>query len=260
MKGLLKSHIFQLVRNKLLYISFVVAIVFNFINFTSEYFNREDGYTAGHMIADSGFNLQCMAIMFAIICVGLVVCSDFTDKTANYELMSGHTRAESYFSKAILGIVTGTIGYVIVLAAPVALASIVGGFGYEIPFTEILYRGFVSLFPAIRIMCEFVFISFLVRNPYIILGCGFSLYFIGPAITAFLNDKTSFFLGLTCMNRLGQFQSWVTYTLDDVVNLIYVYGDKIKSYELIGIIGSSVIVAALALYLGYKFIEKDDLR
>ncbi len=260
MKNLIKSHMYQLSKSALAKLVCFCCLFIAAVNFMSEYNYYDGKYTVGRFIVEYGFTVLCMAVMLSVMLVGIICDMDFIDKTANYELMSGYTRKQSYFSKVIISLIVGMIAYIIMLAVPVVLGSIISDFGYELSIKEVIIRALVSVFPAIRIMCEFICIGFIIRNPYVIMGCGFLISVLGEMLPMIVSNPESIFLGLTCFFRLSQYESWTTYTLADTVNLIHVYGLRLTGDAVAEIIISSLLIGAFFILIGYTFYKRDDLR
>ena len=92
---------------------------------------------------------------FASISAGLTVAmvsgSDFTDRTINYELTSGRSRAASFFGRAIPVLIAAPLIAEAVAAVPFLLYGLLFGAGDVVPVSEIVRRFLLMLLPYIRL-------------------------------------------------------------------------------------------------------------
>ena len=102
-----------------------------------------------------------IAVVYIFTLTAQICLSDFSDKTSYYELMGGHTRVEVYFGRAIPCLVIGTLGALLLFIIPDITATVMLGWGGDIPVGQIILRRLLLIFPLFRLCCEAVFISFL---------------------------------------------------------------------------------------------------
>lgn len=246
-------------KSKLSLTIFIALIVLEVTQYFGEINYQGQSLSAGKYLADNGAAVLLTAIMFGICFTGYICGMDFTDRTTNYELMSGHTRGQVYFSRAVLSIIGGTLGTLLVILAPVIFGSAAYGWGSEITVKDTLIRLILVSIVIMRIICEFVFFTYVLKTPYFTMGFAYLIFMLGVAMQMF-SKKNSVFLGITSLNRLAEFESWMTYTLDDTVNVIKVYDAALSGGDIAGIMLSSICIGALFLWLGYRFFSKDDLN
>ena len=183
---------------------------------------------------------------------------DFTDKTMNYEIMAGHTRREVYFGRVIPTIIIGTVGTMLLMVLPiVADVIIMGGWGDKVNFTDILLRHLLMIFPIARVICEFIFLTFIIKNPYIVMGISYV-----ACILLGMNVPTTtdhcFVLGMTNINAIAVINEWQSFGLGG--DLHYIYETGLSADFVIPTIIVSVIIGAIALLLGYTFFKNDDMH
>ena len=252
MKNIIKSQFYQIKNERLLVIVFFTLMAALLMN---AFFGMGDGEalsageTAVYLLP---FEVQISAL-FIFMQTGIFCCSDFKDKTANYELMSGHTRKEVYFGRVIPCLIVGTLGWILLMCMPYVILTLLRGWGTEISFRTVMVRFLLMIFPVLRLICEFIFISFLVRNPYIVMAAGYVAFCIGG-----MSFTSSCFLGMTNLTMLSTIDVWVTFGLSGSLN--YVYESYLTSSEIIGTIVSSVIFGGASLYMGYYFFRTDDVN
>lgn len=258
MLHLMKSKWYQLTKEKLLWIAFAVTL---FLQFTSMNGELSDGFSSNvcRFIVEFGQNMQLIAMLFAVVATAIITGGDFMDKTFNYEVLSGHTRAEIFFSKTILSVLVGMVGYIFILVVPVLIAGNIYEFGNELDQAELMIRVWLSAIVTLRIICASICFTYMVKIPYITMGAGFLMFEIGPLLTTFMSDNKSCLLGITCYNRLTEFESWMTYTMGNSMNIITVYGHKMAGKDFAEIIISTILMGAIMLLVGYSYFKRDDV-
>ena len=258
MKNIMRAQIYQLRRSKAFWASFLIPIILLVTNITGEL--DYSGATLGKFIAENAFLVYCLAMLSAIMMTCLITGGDFTDKTANYEIMSGHSRGQFFAGRAVLSILLGLIGYTVSLFLPMLLGAGIAGFGTELQLKELGIRYLLSLLVVARILCEFICLTYILQNPLVPMGIGVVLCMSSQILIGFLQVPDSLFLGITSLNRVSGFFSWMTYSMADGHSLIYSYGLKMQAEDVLGIMISSIGIGGLALLLGYSFYKRDDLR
>lgn len=259
MNNIMKAQLYQVRKTKFTSLVFVVIALLNLLMYFGELDYQNYEMTAGGYIAGMGTSMLFTAVIFAIIFTGYVCGGDFTDRTSNYELMSGYTRRQVYFAHAAVSIVVGTIGTAILLILPVIIGNASYGWGTEITVGEALLRYGLSILVVMRMICEFVFLTYVVKTPYITMAGGYAVFMLGQFFSMNMISSSSVFLGITCFNKLGSFESWFTYSLD-TVDLIKVYDVTLSAGDIASIVISSIGIGGLFLWMGYKFFAKDDMN
>lgn len=213
--------------------------------------------TGGGIFA-TGLRFYIFMPLIYVATVAAQICGqDFTDKTANYELMSGRRRYQSYFGRVIPSVIIGVIGWLIIAVTPVITLTVINGWGDKISVWDVVIRYALMIFPVIRVACEFVFFTFLIKNPYIVMGLGY-LYSMVSIYAEMLPSDGFVFLGSTNIILLSMVDVWTTYGLEGKVN--FIYDAALSSSDVIGTIVVSLIVSAAALFLGYVFFKNDDMN
>lgn len=260
MKNLIKAQLYQLRKNKLVIIVFFAVLLIQFTNIIGEISYNGNEFGASTYIVDMGLEMIFMSLFFPIIFTGCVCGGDFPDKTTNYELMSGHTRKQVYFSRAVISLVGGVVGELIIIVAPIVTLSVVYGWGTEILVKEAVIRYLLMALPIVRMICEFIFLTYVVKNPYITMAGSYFVFTLGLSFVELFSDKASVFLGVTNIMKLGAYESWSTYTLDNTVDLIKVYDAALSAGDIVSTIFGSVIIGGLFLLMGYRYFREDDLN
>ena len=120
--------------------------------------------------------------IIGIIIIGLIVCSDFENRTIPMEIAAGYSRSQVLFSK----LVAVSFAYVLVLLPyPVGRAILQGifiGFGVPVSFPiiiQMLSAFLVVAVVGIAMNGITILISFIVRKTIIVVGIGFVLVVLG---------------------------------------------------------------------------------
>jgi len=215
------------------------------------------GATGGGYFASNLRFFIFMPLVYVAAVVAQICGQDFVDKTANYELMSGRRRYQSYFGRVIPSVIIGTIGFLIIAATPVITVTVINGWGDKISVWNVVLRYALMIFPTIRVACEFVFFTFLIKNPYIVMGLGYLYSMVSMYAEIFPSDGFVFF-GSTNIILLSMVDIWTNYGLEGDIN--FIYESALPSSDIIGTIVISLIVSAAALLLGYVFFKNDDMN
>lgn len=264
MKQIMKAQLYQLRKSRLIWIVFILLLLIQCTQMLGESdFVNQAGLdvliSAGDYVAGNSMTIVSFALVFALTFTALVCGADFIDKTSNYELMSGHERKDVYFGRAIISIIGGTVGTMLICAFPVFVGSVAGQWGDSISFGNVMVRYLLSVFPIVRIICELVFLTFLVKNAYIVMAAGVIVILYGTMIPTMFTGGTAAFLGLSTLAKLYDFSAWSTYTLVGQKTIV-VYDAAMKAGEIIPLVLASIVFGGLFLMLGYWFFKKDDLN
>ncbi|MBQ9140252.1 MAG: hypothetical protein IJX63_00470 [Lachnospiraceae bacterium] len=263
MKNIMKAQLYQLLRSSILYKTFLCLVVFQIMVFVvarhSVLEMEGRAFSAGNSLADGGYIVMCFALVFAIIATAHICGADFVDKTTNYELLTGHLRKEVYFGRALLSMLVGLAGAALLIIIPIAWLCIMDGWGSEMDFGKALLRLLLCIFPIWRMICEFVFLTYVVKNPYLVMIAGTLVSIYSGGIMPMLTTGNMGVLGLGSLSQLMNFTAWRTFALVGEKE-ITIYDASLTAGDMIGTILLSVVIGSLFLWLGYVFFKKDDLN
>ena len=258
MKNIMKSQLFKLKRDKICIFTFFailtlsIAMIFMMLDMSAD-----KTFTGGEEAAITMNMFMLLSQFFMYIFTAQMCGADFTDKTMNYEIMSGHTRAQVFFGRVIPCILIGTLGSLILIAAPVAVEVAMLGWGDKIKFSDILIRFMFMIFPIERIISEYVFLSYIIKNPYIVMGISYVLCIV-LGINIPEGQLYSPILGMSNLNMLSYVDSWVSYGLGD--DMYYIYETALTSGQIISTVVISLVFISGSLFLGYSFFKNDDMH
>lgn len=216
-------------------------------------------YIAGTLPVFAGF-----ASISAALAVAMISGSDFNDKTINYELTSGRSRAASFFGRAIPVLITAPLIAEAVAAVPFLLYGLLFGTGDVVPVSEIVRRFLLMLLPYIRMTAFCLMIVFITKTPFSaiivsMLAPAFGLGQVSDGALPMLDKlKTHpFLLAPAGIGRLGEFDSWYTYDLS--LKQYFTYDPALPASTVWPIIVSAVIMTAVYLVIGYHYFHADDM-
>lgn len=260
MKNIIKSQLFQLKKDKISIFTFIaIAVVELLLVYMMCDANKTyDGViTGGEEVARTLSMFALLPQFFMYIFTAQSVGADFRDKTCNYEIMSGHTRLQVFFGRAIPTVIVSTLGTIILMAVPGVVLTAIYGWGNTVSHVDYIIRLLLMIFPVIRITCEFILFSFIVRNPYVIMGLSY-VAFMMLGINESIRMNFTPVLGITTINNISTIDFWYTYGLDTGIR--YIYETAMPAGDIVSIIVVSLLFAAAALYLGYIFFKNDDMH
>ncbi len=258
MKNIVKSQFYQIVREKIIWYMLVVALLMQTSMFMLPiWLENEEATSAGEFFADQGYALIFFPVFFLVVAVGQICGIDFLDKTNHYEVLGGHRRYEVYLGRVIPALLVGGLGGLLLTLLPVVLYTVMFGWGTKIPLGAVVLRFIILLFPFLRLVCEFVFITFLVKNPYVMMGVGYAVFIAIMGLTEILN-AFNVFLGITNMMQLLVVDKWITFGLGGDLN--YIYEAPLSAGVIVQTILASVVFGVGSLYLGYVYFKNNDLN
>lgn len=260
MKNIIKSQLYQLRKERLVWMVFVGFLIIPMSNiFLEGEMVLMGDYPTQVMLSEMGMLFTIFPLMFLFTLVGIMCCGDFMDKTSNYELMTGHKRAEVYFGRVIPCIIVGVICFTVLVSVPIIVNTVMHGWGTKLDVGEIVLRHVLMIFPVFRILCTAVFAAFIIKNPYILMALGYVTFAIGGiSSSSMFEERMSPVLGMTNLNMLSTFESWATYGIEG--NMNYIYDASLTAGQIASTIIVSLAAGAVFIYLGYVFFHTDDLN
>lgn len=262
MFNLFKAINYQIKKNNLTYIVFLLAVVITAIPFVNSDAGAIQDLNAGLFYVNF---LQPQIFVFMVFNVLMVtgICGfDMKDKTINYEIMTGHSRKAVYFSRVLMALSWSVLGMVVVTAIPFVILSVISGWGKEVLFSEFLIRSIVFLFQAIRLFCFEILLTFLIRSQ---LATAILSYFImdvpvmiGMVFEEFFDIELHYIFAFYDMMHLSETMNGRNLILDGVE--VYRYELALQPGFAMSSIATSVIVSAIYVIVGYVVFCKRDMR
>ena len=256
----MKAQLIQLRKDKICRFIFigVLAVTLIIVLMMADMASGDIRFTGGEQAIMLLTMTQLLAQLFMYLFTAQACGADFMDKTCNYEIMSGHTRRDVFFGRVIPTLIIGTLGTLFLIAAPVvAEVIILGGWGDKVSLTDMLLRFLLMAFPVARVICEFIFLTFIIKNPYIVMGISYMLCIILGMNIPVTRDHC-FVLGMSNMNAITVIDRWNSFGLGG--DLYYVYETGLSADFVLPTVIVSVVIGAAALLLGYTFFKNDDMH
>ncbi|MGN1089997.1 MAG: hypothetical protein ACI4Q6_06305 [Huintestinicola sp.] len=203
-----------------------------------------------------------ISIMLLSVVLATRICAwDQSDKTINYEMLSGHERKSVFFSRVIVSLIWCMALTAVLVAVPIIAVSLICGWGEVTELKGVLLRYVLLFFPIIRMICCFIFLSFLTGS---FLAALISSYLITEAenmIYMVLNETTDIRLGcglgISNMYELMNFNSRMGFINGEDV---YIYDSSLPSDVIVKTVIFSLAASAVYLIGGYILFRKRDMK
>lgn len=247
-------------RQTIIKVVFVIMMLLMFSElFVFGQANVGDMLTASEFAASYLSVLSTVAEMFIVVNTCWICTMDFGDKTANYEIMTGHTRLELYSARVFVSVITGVCGYYLLLILPVIAGCFIWGWGSCVHVSDMIFRWSMLIFPVVRIIIETAFFAFIVRKPSVVLIGGFIIneFFTIVPISSEM-EYTSCILGTSNLARLTVIDAWTTYGLSEGAMWL-TYDTMLPASYIISTIIAALIASVMFFCLGYTFFRYDDI-
>ncbi len=227
------------------------------------YPNLDYSTLTGSVLA--GFSGDCTALgvmLFLLVLVCRICGWDSADKTINYELLSGHNRADVYWGRVLVTFMWAIPIVVLLIGLPLAVVSIFNGWGVEADFWGLMARYALAMLPVIRMICELIFFTFLVKNCYIAMVLGY-IFMMLPVMVELIIEETakieiSWAFSITNLIDL----LWLSNSYMGFVDGedVMVYDLSVEPTYLLYTVLASVGVSAVCLLGGYWLFKKSDMN
>ena len=220
------------------------------------------GDMTGGLFAVSAFGTLPIALLIISLVLISRICGwDMNDKTINYEVLSGHSRGQIYFGRVLMSIVYTLVAGIIVMVLPIAVITMIKGWGENVAVYDMLIRALVMLCPYIRWMCELVLVVFLVKNSDIALVMGWVMYAVVLIVQMIVYEAADITLIFPFASINMMSLSEITNTKLELVNgeLIPVFDAALNASEITNSIVVSIVVAVVCVMAGYVVFKKRDM-
>lgn len=208
-------------------------------------------------------NSNISFLLILILILSTRICGwDMSDKTINYEILSGHSRTAVFFGRIITSSVWAAACCAVLMFAPLAVCTLFNGWGHTVDFSGLLLRYLLAFLPILRINCEFALITFLVRNGGLSAILNYLLIdglMIAEMIYSTKDDRSlSILFGVSNFMKLTDFSNY-RYGFVDGKDVV-IFDSSLEPTFIIGTIAASVLVAGACLLLGSVVFKKSDLK
>ncbi|MGN0605148.1 MAG: ABC transporter permease subunit [Oscillospiraceae bacterium] len=259
MINIIKSLNYQVRRDNFTIYGFLIGLLFMMIIFLDNSMMAE--VNGGSFVAGIG-EIQVFSIMVYTLIISTRICGwDYADKTINYEILSGHKRSDVYFSRVIAALAWAVIGSMVICILPVIAITLVKSWGYNMDFGGAVKRYALMIFPVLRLVCEFIFITFAVKNFLGAAVCGFIGFYLSEIlalmIEEFMDYKLSYEFSGHNIVKLFKFNSSMGYADGKDIT---VYSTEISQSFVTGTVVISLVIGTVLICLGYALFRKSDMK
>lgn len=219
-------------------------------------------YMTGSVYAVSMFSFLPFTFMIiSLIIVTRIIGWDMNDKTINYELLSGHSRAQVFFGRLIMSLVWTIIASVIVAVIPLVIFTIINGWGHSLKVSDFAIRFAVFLCPYIRWICVVVFITTLAKNSNAGIIIGYMIFvfsmFASAIIEELLDVSLDSLLSSSNLLALSEVSNSRTQLIGD--EMVTVYEGAIETSLINSSIIVSLVVGLVFILISYMIFKKKDM-
>lgn len=263
MLDIIRSQLYLLKKRSLMTTVFICVLMFAVTIYAANIIitlPENDKPGAGSFAVSLASSVSNAAVIFLALNTAYICCRDFSDKTANYEILMGHTRRDVYFGRYITVLISGIIGSFIIMLTPPLIASLVFGWGNDVSMSGVLFRYMLLIFPVIRIVSEMAFLSFAVRKTeYAMIGC-FMTYMVTNSMISMglVHDSGSVLMASSNINGLLSIDTWAVYGMGSD-STHYMYDTGIAGGYIAKTVIFSLICSAVFSFIGYSFFRSDDI-
>lgn len=262
MWNLIKAQKYQIKRdNGMIYIYLLAAIYF--VGFWADALteNKLSEITGSAAAMYNGKVCMVVTGILVALLTARIMGWDYNDKTLNYELLAGHSRAKVFWSRVLVSMWWCFVTIVLVLFVPIILFGMLNGWGTDADLGGTMLHYVLVLFPLFRFLCECVLLTVLMRNCYMAMIIGFVMYeflWVFAEMQALLTDVyLTTQLASTNVTRLLHFSNKYLGYVDgkDVV----IHETTLETSFILGTIGISLLIGGVCLFIAYQYFKKCDL-
>lgn len=260
MHNIIKALNYQTRRDNFLIYAILAGLAAIAISFTFEG-DIFDRYTGSYFFGYYGGNFFG-SVSFISILLSTRICGwDYADKTLNYEILSGHSRNEVYWSRIIVCLGWSMAVCVGVMLVPFIVCIAFNGWGVSMDFGGAVLRFLMILFPTFRLICETMFFTFITRSCFVSMALSFiyieTTSIVTSMIEVFGNYEFSWEFPFTMFMELTYMNSKMGYIDGKDVE---VFITAMEPSLVISTILSSLGFGIGFILLGYLIFKKSDMR
>ena len=252
MWNIIKAQLYQLRRERIIGIFFLLALFLMGTSIVGEILDDGNTFQGCEYILRLGSYHTGIAGIYVVLLTGIMVGMDFLNRTVNYELMTGHTRIEVFLGRVLPAICIGICCGIILLLIPAVVISLLFGWGNYFTVAQYTLRLLLMIFPFFRIICEMIFLTVMLKNPYVVSAVGYLVNVLGMFF------PPSNVLGMSNLNLLCRYSQWEVYTFGE--KSYRIVDAALNGADVVKTVAVSVLIGVLFLTLAYHYLHYDDLN
>ena len=209
---------------------------------------------------------QLLGMIFGFSYLGITIISckamgmDGSDKTINYEIMSGHKRFKVFAGRVISGIVWGTILILIINSIPILVFYLKNGWGKETEPLDVVIRMLLCFFPMLRLGALSMMLASILGSAGKGIAAGLGIFAVSDIVESILSETfnftTDYLFGFINILALLIPQNSREYIIDG--KPVTIFETAVSKELVLFTIGFSLLFTALYLTVSYILFKKKD--
>ncbi|MBO4867376.1 MAG: hypothetical protein J5582_12595 [Ruminococcus sp.] len=264
MINVIKAQKYQVLRSTSTYVIFILSVMFMATILFSEISDEEISKVTGSLFASYIGEINSVVIPVIIMIYTAMICGgDLSDKTVNYEMLSGIKRRDVFFGRFFVVLTVNILVYIVITALPMLTFSCLNGWGHTMAVKEVLIRYIAGLLPLIRFTSFYTFLTFLMHNRAVVISVGYILSMVSMLATIMINElfdtKIAMYLfSIDTFDKLlnPKNMGYGFFNGEDVL----VVKDIIEKETLCHAAAAGIIGTAVFLILGLTVMRKRDMN
>jgi len=171
-KNLLKSQLYQVVREPLIWTMLLLSLMGAYSEYkelleygwqTNNYL-KQNGYNGSVAAAYFEGNICSTLVILLIIAISVIICRDFQNQTIKGDVLAGKTKNQAVMSRVIIALTVSVFMTFALMYIPILYATKIYGFGDGISLKKYIFYSLIVIIILIRICLEIIWISVKVRK------------------------------------------------------------------------------------------------
>ena len=261
MKNLIKAQLYQIAHTRVYYLVLITFILLAVMFGAIDYLNGADALEEGQLLSASDLATRMdvvtiLSVMGMALFASFICADDHYDKTANYEILSGGMRKQSFFARAFVSIVICIVFSISLECVSLITATLLTGWGDSVPVSAVVSRILLTAFPYFRLACLFVMLSYFIKRPGITFLAVYGLIQGFSMIPS--NDRTGVLFSVTTLGNIMHYDEWHVFGLE--CDAQFIYQTQLDGGFAARCIIVSLLMGIAYLAIGYSYFHKDDLE
>ncbi|WP_207646960.1 ABC transporter permease [Ruminococcus albus] len=260
----MKAQKYQLLRSISTYVILLCSLIFIATILFAEISDQEIEKITGSMFVSYIGEINLVMLpMIILVYTAVIFGNDLSDKTVNYELLSGIKRSDVFFGRFFVVLVFNIAVYLIISVPPMLIFTALNGWGHTMTVKDVVIRYSLGLMPAIRYMAFYTFITMAVRNKAIVIGIGYVFSMITMLSTIMINELfdtkvTMYLFSIDIFDRLlnPKNMGYGFFNGEDVI----VVKDILETDTIFHAAAASILGTAVFLLVGYAVMRRRDMN
>lgn len=264
MINVIKAQKYQVLRSFSTYALLLCSLIFIAIILFAEISGEQVEKITGSMFFSYIGEINSMILpMLILIYTAVIFGSDLSDKTVNYELLSGIRRSNVFFGRFFVVMAVNIMVYLIITVPPMLIFTSLNGWGHTVMVKEVVIRYSLGVMPVIRYTAFYTFITLVVRNNAVVIGIGYVFSMITMISTIMINELfdtkvTMYLFSIDIFDRLlnPKNMGYGFFEGEDVM----VVKDLLETDTMCHAAAASILGTAVFLLIGLTVMRRRDMN